>query len=246
MTGSVSFQHLAPALLALATALARAIPPLLTSARGRAGQHAAPTTLRIQSLQTPAAWQEGVEGAFSDEALREDARLRFRRLARAAIAVGVLLVVYLVVAVVQRFPWWSILLAALLLALLVRQLQQGRKVWGDIDPKSPNAALGSLVVRGNLDDVVQFTLFALRGIGARVVNLGDGLVVAGTGVALGRLWLGNRLQISLLPHEDVVRVTVRSSKLDYLTRDTTRRDVTRFLELWADPPHTEALASGTT
>ena len=245
MTGSVSIQHLAPALLALATAVARAIPQLLTSARGRAGQHAAPTTLRIQSLQTPAVWQGGVEEAFSDKQKRDKARLRLRLWVRGAVALGVLLVVYLIVAVVREFPWWSILLAALLLALLVRQVQQGRKVWRDTDPTNPRAAVGSLLVRGNFDDVVQFTLFALRGIGARVVNLGDGLVVAGTGVALGPLWLGNRLQISVLPHDDTVQVTVRSSKLDYLTRDTTRRDVTRFLELWADPPDTDPLTAGT-
>jgi hypothetical protein len=222
--------------IALATAVARAIPPLLTSARGRAHQHDAPTAFRIRALATPPAWQEGVELLFTDEQRRHTGHARLLRSTWAAAIVAVVLLGYLVIALVEGFPWWSWALTVVLLALLAGWLWRAWSVWHNIHPDGHRAPSGTVLVAGEPDDVLQFALFALRAIGARLVDLREGQLVAGTGIALGGLWIGNRVHVTVQPGEAGVRVTVRSSKLDYVTRNTTTRDVTRFLELWADPP----------
>jgi hypothetical protein len=172
--------------------------------------------------------------------------------------VALITVIYVVFAVAQNFPWWSIAIAivfALAIIVVLGRLLRGLKK----DPDRYTGAApeeGSIAVDGRREDVEQYCLAALRGMGARLITAGDRqpeengqsptgnqaatdtCIYAAAGASIiGNVFVGERLTVTIQSAGSRHEVEIRSVKLDYVTPSRSKKNVMRFLELWAFYPN---------
>jgi hypothetical protein len=158
-----------------------------------------------------------------------------------AALVTLVTVAYVGAAVILDLPTWSWALALALGGLgAVSLLVMYRRVHQDTNRATAAVPrCGELVVSGDLDHVRQQCLVALVGLGARVVQMSEGRLLACTGLRFFRpeMFMGEVIWVTLSPQGDHVhKVEVISIKVDYVSRSRSSKNVARFLDTWATHP----------
>jgi len=227
------------------SALAKGLPALANASRRRQGsREAVIAPVRVWQMPVRAGsrpWSDSLERRFVDTRCRRrshDGSVRTCRTLRWACAAAA---AYAVVGLVAfRPPLWEawvvlvLALAALGTAWFGAAL---RPLGADGDKPTPgDEHAGTVELVGDIDDVRQLALFNLvHHVGARVVSVGDREIVALSGLALpGHIALGARLAVTLspVPDKDTIRVSILSTKLDYVLPGRGGRSVSRFLQGW--------------
>ncbi|GAB3443190.1 hypothetical protein GCM10027517_21340 [Phycicoccus ginsengisoli] len=240
-----------PGLLAVVAAALRLVPNVVTSARGRRS-HALSgrsSQLHVSAYAAPppfsAMFARRYDPAADDleaQVARHAMRARTLRVcASGMVATTVLTAAYLIYGVAIRpLPNWSLAVAVIIGAAvdlpLARTFRAVRR-----DPARGSAAKtqeGHVLVAAPLADALQHTLAALIEMGARLVGVEGSRVLAATGVSFGKdMWLGEVIWVTLSDgSEGNVRVVIRSTKADFVSRSRSRRNVVTFLESWASFP----------
>lgn len=239
-----------PGLLAAVTAAMRVIPNIATSARGRRARHSERRSpLRVAQYASAPPFSDLFSRRYDPAPDDSDARAArdvMRDQTMRFCAGGALLVLALTSAYLlygSRFrslPAWSLLVALFLgLGLDVVLLRTYLAVRGD--PERASAAKtqeGQVLVIGEEADVRQHSLAALADMGARLVHVEGPRVLAATGVSFGRdLWKGEVIWVTVTNESaGHVRVVIRSTKTDFISRSRSRRNVLAFLESWVSFP----------
>jgi hypothetical protein len=234
----------APLALGAVSSAVRRLPAIATAARGR---HEVPggvgSGIRVTACRIKPPWS-----ASLDRRLRGDADTStVRRLSFALAGSGALVTVlaydrYLAAARVLRLPIWSVVVAtALAIGLLASAV---RMLWSlRVNETQYTAAAeqsGSLVVRGAHEDILQYSLGALRNVGAQIVSIERAgyEIHAATGLrVISSLYLGEYMAVTIDElDEEMTEIRVRSLKLDYVTPSRSRINIANFLECWAFYP----------
>jgi hypothetical protein len=244
-----------PGVFAVLAAALRLIPNLVTSARSRRSHALSErnSKLRIADYASPAPFSALFSRRYNPaaddteaRAARQAMRARTLRLSAAGILVTtVLTATYVIYGLAfRRLPNWS-LLVALILGLgadgvLARTYHVVRR-----DPERGSAARtqeGHVLVAGLDADVRQHSLAALVEMGARLVRVEGSRILAATGVSFGKdMWMGEVIWVTLTDEvQGHVRVVIRSTKADFISRSRSRRNVVTFLESWASFPGNQA------
>jgi|SRR4051794_15795906 hypothetical protein len=241
------FLKLAPGIIGVLGSIFRVLPRAAVSARQHQQEDdVAVGDVRVLVYTDPPPWPEWInDGLRSPSPPRDRLRARsVRATSGAAIAVPLVLIAYLAVALEANFPWWSILLATLLgvpvtVALIRTAVSLNRN---KTRATAALPATGSVRLRGQREDVYQYSIAGLRRIGARLVSAGrsDSQGAARITAAAGLVILGNFfgefVEVTIASNGDCHEVRVHSLKMDWITPSRSKRNVTRFLELWAAYP----------
>jgi hypothetical protein len=212
--------------------------------------------MRVRHYSAPMPWSDRLERRLRSREGKE--RIQRRSLWVCSLAIpGVAFTafVYVVLAQAKQFPWWSIAIAiALAIAIIIVLiklligLQKNPSQYTGVP-----AVDGSISVDGPREDVDQYCLAALRGMGARLIgtaglhsepipteNQGsatESYVYAATGVSIiGSLFVGERIVLTIKSVHNHHQIDIESTKLDFVTPSRCKKNVMRFLELWAFYP----------
>jgi hypothetical protein len=260
--GDVTLENLfkiGPGVLAVLAATLRLLPGAATAARRQESEEATVSlNMRVRNYSAPLPWSKGLDKRFKSE--EGTARIRTRSVWVCSLAIpGVAFIafVYVVLAAEKQFPWWSITIAiALALAIIVVLIRLLIGLQRNPRQYTGAAAVeGSISVDGRREDVEQYCLAALRGMGARLIEAegrhseGEGsnptenrgttvtCIYAATGVPIiGPIFVGERIALTIQSAGSRHKVEIESLKLDYVTPSRSKKNVMRFLELWAFYP----------
>jgi hypothetical protein len=184
-----TFFKLAPGILGVLTAALRLLPGAATAARRKHSEDAAVSLdMRVRQYSAPKPWSDRLERRLKSREGKERIQKRSAWVCSLAIpGVAFTAFVYVVLAQAERFPWWSIAIAIALaiaviivLAKLLIGLQKNPSQYAGVP-----AADGSISVDGRREDVDQYCLAALRGMGARLIRTAELDVAIQQGAAAG-------------------------------------------------------------
>jgi hypothetical protein len=240
-------QHALPAGLAVVAALLKLVPGAVTSARSHASGASVPAANRVRDYQLPVpfgrVWAQRYCAAYTDKAtvVARDT-MRARTLGTCGTGIVVCLALgggYLALAVNHGYPRWSewtiealTAVGVVLLLLMFTRVRRDTRRKSAARPRS-----GRLVVSGVREDIVQQCLGALREIGARPVRIHGDRILGYTGIAFFRnVFMGDIIWIVLEPRPGGQRVTITSTKADWVSFSRSNKNVRGFLEAWATFP----------
>ena len=245
-----TFFKIAPGILGVLTATLRLLPGAATAARRKHSEDAAVSlNMRVRHYSAPMPWSDRLERRLKSREGKERIQTRSVWVCSLAIpGVAFAAFVYVVLAQAEDFPWWSIAIAialaitiVIVLAKLLIGLQRNPNQYTGVP-----AADGSICVDGRREDVDQYCLAALRGMGARLIGTAglqcepistESYVYAATGVSIiGDLFVGERIVLVIRSDGNHHQIDIESTKLDFLTPSRCKKNVIRFLELWAFYP----------
>jgi hypothetical protein len=190
-------------------------------------------------------WSESMQAELALDAASDGAdrhllrKMPFRSLIAGAVTGLIVVFCYMVYAAANGFPWWTYLIAAVAGAAIEMALFRIYRILR-AHPAYSNSAVpqsASLFVRGELEDVRQFSVAALGAIGARTGIVDPMDIHASAGIRLNsRVFLGEYVHVRFLTNDDAHTVTVESIKLDWATPSRTKRHIGNFLDEWAFYP----------
>ena len=239
--------RITPAVLGVLGAILRLLPGATTAARQRAQSHSTISTpLRVNAYAGPLPWGEHLHRRL----ISSDGKLALRRqtllVVRIASPLVLLLgIAYTWLAVAEGIPAWALTVALIIAiaveATLIRIYSRMMR-----DPRSYTGARpqsGTIEVSGDRRDVVQYSLASLRALGAKLVALEGNQIIAATGLLLfSNAFLGEFITVQIYDSPIGHAVTIESMKLDYATPSRSKKNVVRFMEMWAFFPAVEARA----
>ncbi len=234
----------APLVLGVVSSAVRRLPAIATAARGR---HEVPSGvgsgIRVAACHSKPPWSASLDRRLRGEADTSTVR----RLSFALAGSGALFTVlvysrYLSAVRDLHLPVWSVAVAT---ALVIGFLSSAvRMLWSlRVNETQYTAAVeqaGSLIVRGVHEEVLQYSLGALRNVGAQIVSIDRAghQIHAATGLrVISSFYLGEYMAVTIDElGEKTAEIRVRSLKLDYVTPSRSRSNVANFLECWAFYP----------